>query len=97
MFNINIYAKYEVVRFIDDCYRSYDSDDPDYYKKDSFSEKFTMTGSELMNHFYKLFELNNFISITVRTKKGSLVIKLEDFDASDGTGTDYEYAIKELK
>lgn len=96
MFNINIYSNYEVIRSVDTCYKTYDSDDPDYFKKEQFKEELLLSGSELIKHLKSIYD-KYCICVTFGIDGDSLYIKIENFDASDGTGTDYEYRIKEIR
>ena len=99
MFSIDIYSEYKVVETILDSYKSYDSDDDDWFKHDSYVNEYTLNAIELINKINQklnlfLSELCDFNINTTIDKH--LKLEIQTFNPSDGTGTDYIYIIKKV-
>lgn len=97
MNNIDIFTNYKVIEEIKDIYKTYDSDADDYFKTDYYINKYELDGPNLLNKIFEKIKHDDFINITFDTRvKDTFRIKIETFEASDGTGCGYEYFIKKL-
>lgn len=100
MFNINIYSKYKVIRQINSCYASYDSDADDWLKKDQYVDEDVLDGGEIIDILVRVLKLkdNDFSEFIINTQvENKLRIDINFFDPSSGESTEYTYFIEEIK
>ena len=94
MFNINIYSKYKVIRQINSCYASYDSDADDWLKHDQYVDDDILDGGKLIDILVNVLKLKDydFSEFIINTQ-----IDNNFFDPSSGESTEYTYFIEEIK
>ena len=105
MFNINIYQKYKVLEIIKDCYKSYDSCDDNWFKDDEYTNEYELNGIDLINKInqkltmqdFSDFQINNEGNVINGECFNTLILIINTFNPSDGTGTEFKYYIRELK
>ena len=105
MFNINIYQKYNVLEIIKDCYKSYDSCADDWFKIDEYTNEYELNGIDLINKInqkltmqdFSDFQINNEGNVINGECFNTLILIINTFNPSDGTGTEFKYYIRELK
>ena len=104
MFNINIYQKYKVLEIIKDCYKSYDSCADDWFKNDQYTNEYELNGVDLINKInqkltmvdFNDFQINNEGNVIDGVCFNTLILIINTFEPSDGTGTEYKYYIREI-
>ena len=100
MFNINIYSKYKVIRQINSCYASYDSDADDWLKHDQYVDDCVLDGGEIIDMLVKILEIthDDFSEFIINTQvENKLKIDINEFDPSSGESTEHIYFIEEIK
>ena len=96
--NINIYSKYKVTKHVHSNYKSYDSDDDDFWKEDEFSQELELDGGCLANLIGNTLCLSNFQDISINLlDKDTLKLKITRFDPLNGEGNTVICTIKEVK
>lgn len=96
--NINIYSKYKVTRYVCSNYKSYDSDDDDFWKEDKFSEELELDGGRVADLISATLCLSDFQDITIDfLDKGTLKLKINRFNPSNGDGDTVICTISEMK
>lgn len=105
MFNINIYQTYKISEIIKPCYKSYDSDDDNWFKNDEYSDEYELNGVNLINKIVKKLtmkdfsdcEINNTLNVVDKKVQEILNLRISIFNPMDGTGTEYIYYIKPIE
>lgn len=95
MFNINIYSNYKITKDVDSLYKSYDSDDPDWFMEDTVSMELTLSGGELIDNICKLLKDPDFMEVDYTVlSANSMELTINHFNPNDGTGAEYKYSIE---
>ena len=93
---IDIYSKYQVKESINACYKSYDSDADDFFKKDTWGNEYEICGGKLIDMLIKRISDIHFSDITIKPIENELSIIINTFDPLNGDGDEYVYIIKRM-
>lgn len=93
--NIDVFSRYKVIEIINDTYKSYDSDDDNWFKNDEYKNELELDGIEIINRIIRLLDKPDFIDITISSGiDNHIVIDIQHFDALSGEGTEWRYIIE---
>lgn len=96
--NINIYSKYKVTKHVRSNYKSYDSDDDDFWKEDEFSQELELDGGKVIEVITQELNSSYFQDVSIDLLEiNTIKVQINTFDPSSGEGDDFTYIIKEMR
>lgn len=96
--NINIYGKYKITKHVRSNYKSYDSDDDDFWREDEFSQELELDGGHLADLIGNTLCLSDFQDISINlSDKDTLKLKITRFNPSNGESDIVICMIREMR